>query len=333
MSHTVIVDAHGGDKAPREIIKGCVRAVKEYGANIILVGREAEIRDIAEQEKLSLAGITVYPTDDVISMEDDPVSIVRAHKNCSMAVGMRLLNEEEGDAFVSAGSTGALIVGAQLIIKNIHGIKRAALATVLPCEGGSYMLMDSGANAECKPEFLRDFAVMGSAYMSGIMNVPNPRVGLLSNGTEEHKGTDLTREAKPLIQESGVNFVGYVEGRDASLGKVDVLVTDGFSGNIYLKTIEGLGKMISNGMKRSFKKNPVRLLGAAIAAGALKEIKTQFDYKAYGGAPLLGIRKPVIKAHGTADERVIANTVRQAMQYLDGDVNGRIERALTEKGN
>ena len=328
MNDVIIVDAHGGDNAPAEIVKGCVRAVRDYGAKILLVGRENEIGEVAKREKLDLSGITIHPADDIITMEDDPVSVVRAHKNCSMAEGMRLLAAGEGGAFVSAGSTGALVVGSRLIVKNIRGIKRAALATVLPCEGGSYLLMDCGANSECKPTFLRDFAVMGSTYMNVIRKVHSPRVGLLCNGTEDHKGTDLTREAKELIASSGVNFVGYVEGRDAPLGAVDVLVTDGFSGNIYLKTVEGMGKMISNGLKKSLKKNPVRMLGAGIASGALNDFKKQMDYKEYGGAPLLGLNKPVIKAHGTADEKVIAITVRQAMDYLAGNVNERIEQSL-----
>ena len=330
MTDRIIVDAHGGDNAPLEVIKGCAKAVRDYGANILLVGRETEIRTLAEKEHISLENITIHHADDVITMEDDPVSVVRAHKDCSMAEGMRLLVASEGTAFVSAGSTGALVVGSRLIVKNIRGIKRAALATVLPSENGSYLLMDCGANSECKPEFLRDFAVMGSTYMNAIRHVASPRVGLLSNGTEDHKGTDLTREGKALIAAADVNFVGYVEGRDAPLGAVDVLVTDGFSGNVYLKTVEGMGKMISNGLKKSHKKNVVRLLGAGIASGALKEFKKQMDYKEYGGAPLLGLQKPVIKAHGTADEKVIAYTIRQAMEYVANDVNGRIERALSQ---
>lgn len=330
MNDRILVDAHGGDYAPLEIVKGCARAVKDCGAKITLIGREDEIRQAAQEAGVTLDGIDIRHTDDIITMEDDPVSIVRAHKNCSMAEGMRMLSEGQGGAFVSAGSTGAMVVGSRLIVKNIGGIKRAALASVLPCQGGAYLLLDCGANSECKPEFLRDFALMGSAYMSGIMGVEKPRIGLLCNGTEDHKGTDLTRAAKELIQQTDLNFIGYVEGRDAPLGMVDVLVTDGFTGNVYLKLSEGMGKMISNGLKKSMKQNPIRILGAGLASGALKDFKKQMDYKEYGGAPLLGLKHPVIKAHGTADEKVIVNTIRQAMAYLSGDVGGRIEKLLLQ---
>ena len=320
----IIVDAHGGDNAPREIVKGCVKAVKEYGASITLVGREDEIKKVASEEGLTLDNIEIVHTDDIITMEDDPVSVVRAHKNCSMAQGLKMLSASEGDAFISAGSTGALVVGSRMIVKNIKCIKRAPLATVLPSQTGAYMLLDCGANSECKSEYLRDFAIMGSVYMNGILGVDKPRVAVLSNGTEDHKGTDLTREAKELISGLALNFIGYVEGRDAPLGACDVLVTDGFTGNVYLKTVEGMGKMISSMLKKSLKQNVITMLGAGIASGGLKSLKKQLDYSEYGGAPLLGLNKPVIKAHGTADEKVIAKTIKQAMDYVSADIGGKI---------
>lgn len=330
MSYKIIVDAHGGDNAPLEIVKGCIRAYKDYGAEIILVGRENEIKEAAETAKVSLENIEIRHTDDVITMEDDPVSVVRKHKGCSMAEGLRMLSNGEGDAFISAGSTGALVVGSRMIVKNISGIKRAALAGILPGEKGVYMLLDCGANSECKPEFLRDFALMGSAYMSGVCKVENPRVGLLCNGTEEHKGTDLTREAKELISQTDLNFLGYIEGRDGPMGSCDVVVTDGFSGNIALKTCEGMGKLISSKIKKSFMKNIIRTIGIGIAYGGIKDIKKELDYSEYGGAPLLGLKKPVIKAHGTADAKVIAYTIKQAMDYIGGDVGGKIEKLISE---
>lgn len=330
MAYKIIVDAHGGDNAPLEVVKGCVRAIKDYGADIILVGRENEIKEAAKTAMLSLEGIEIRHTDDVITMEDDPVSVVRKHKGCSMAEGLRMVANGEGDAFVSAGSTGALVVGSRMIVKNINGIKRAALAGILPSDNGVYMLLDCGANSECKPEFLRDFALMGSVYMSGVCKVDNPRVGLLCNGTEEHKGTDLTREAKELISQTDLNFLGYIEGRDGPMGNCDVVVTDGFSGNVYLKTCEGMGKLISSKIKKCFMKNPLRMLGIGIAYGGIKDIKRQLDYSEYGGAPLLGLKKPVIKAHGTANDKVIAYTIKQAMDYIREDVNGRIEKLVGE---
>lgn len=326
----IVMDAHGGDHAPLEIVKGAALAAKEFDATLVLCGREAEIRAAAKEAGVSLDGMEIAPAEDVIGMEDDPVSILKEHAECSMARGLKMVAEGQGDAFLSAGSTGALVVGSRFFVKNMPGIKRAALAPILPSACGRYILADAGANVECRPDFLLKFAIMGSAYMSGILGVENPRVGLLCNGTEEGKGNKLTQEAYELLKAAPIHFVGNLEAREAPLGGCDVLVTDGFTGNIFLKLSEGMGKMVSNGLKTALKKNPVRLLGAALISGGLKEFKKSLDYKETGGAPLLGLRCPVIKAHGSSDAKAIYNAVRQAVHFVRNDVNGRIETMLQQ---
>lgn len=329
----IILDAMGGDNAPLEIIKGAVKAKKEFKEDIVLVGDENIIKKTAEENKLNISDFEIVHTQDVISMHDDPVSVIKEHKDSSMAKGLSMLAADQGDAFISAGSTGALMVGGRFIVKNIKGIRRAALAPVLPSINGNYMLIDSGANVECRADFLLKFAFMGSAYMSGIMGIENPRVGLLNNGTEETKGTDLQKEAYELLSKAPINFVGNIEARGGSLGECDVLVTDGFSGNIYLKTAEGMGKMVSAGLKKQLFKNPLRMIGTLFLAGGLSEFKKSVDYKNYGGAPLMGLNKPVIKAHGSSDATAIYSTIRQAIKYVNGDVTGKIRNLITEYKN
>ncbi len=326
----IILDAMGGDNAPLEIIKGAVKAKKDLKVDIILVGDKNIIEKTAQENKLKLTGFEIVHAEDVISMHDDPISVIKEHKESSMAKGLSMLAAGEGDAFVSAGSTGALMVGGRFIVKNIKGIRRGALAPVLPSITGNYMLIDSGANVECRADFLLKFALMGSAYMSGIMGIENPRVGLLNNGTEETKGTDLQKEAYALLSKAPINFVGNVEARGGSLGECDVLVTDGFTGNIYLKTAEGMGKMVSAGLKKQLLKNPLRMIGTLFLAGGLSAFKKSVDYKNYGGAPIMGLNKPVIKAHGSSDEKAIYCTIRQAVQYVNGDVTGKIKRLIEE---
>ena len=235
----VIVDAHGGDNAPLEVVKGAVLARDAYGVSIVLVGNEDEINRVAKEENLSLDGIEIVHTTDVISMNDIPKTILREHKECSMAVGLRLLADNGGDAFVSAGSTGALLMGATFLVKRIKGISRAALAAIIPSDKGPFMLLDSGANLDCRPDMLYQFARMGSLYMSLVIKKGEPAtVGLLNVGTEEHKGSDLQHETYAMLKDSDMSFVGNVEARDVPAGAADVIVADGFSGNVLLKTLE-----------------------------------------------------------------------------------------------
>ena len=257
----IIVDAFGGDNAPLEVIKGCAQAVQELGVQITLTGSESRIKKCAEENGISLDGIEIAHTDEVFDIHDEPSNIIKSGKNTSMALGMQLLADGNGDAFVSAGSTGALVMGATFIVKRIKGIKRVAPSPILPADKGSFLLIDAGANTECRPEMLVQFAVMGSAYMEKVMGVKSPKVGLLNIGGEETKGRDLEIETYKLLSSSGLNFIGNIEARDLPKGECQVVVTDGFTGNIVLKLYEVMGSFFSKKMKRRKSPFPRRASG------------------------------------------------------------------------
>ena len=319
----VIVDAFGGDNAPLEVIKGCARAVSELGVNVVLTGSRNKIEKCAAENGISLSGIEIEHTDDVFDIHEEPKEIIKSGSNSSMALGLRLLSEGKGDAFVSAGSTGALVMGATFIVKRIKGIKRVAPSPVMPADKGSFVLVDAGANTECRPEMLVQFAVMGSAYMEKVMGVKDPKVGLLNIGSEETKGRELEIAAYKLLEESGLNFVGNIEARDMPKGEVQVVVTDGFTGNIALKLYEGMGSFFSKKLKWIF--SGLGKIGAIVSLGKIKELRRQMDYKEVGGSALLGVKKPVIKAHGSSDATAFFNAVRQAKKIVGGNVIGEIE--------
>lgn len=319
----VIVDAFGGDNAPLEVLKGCERAVKELDVDILLTGSEAKIKACASQNGISLDRVEIAHTDEVFDIHEEPNQIIKSGKNTSMALGLQLLADGKGDAFVSAGSTGALVMGATFIVKRIKGIKRVAPSPVMPGDKGSFLLADAGANTECRPEMLVQFAIMGSAYMEKVMGVSNPKVGLLNIGAEETKGRDLEIETYKLLEKSGLNFVGNIEARDMPKGECQVVVTDGFTGNIALKLYEGMGSFFAKKLKWIF--SGAGTLGALFSFGKIKAFKKQMDYKEVGGSALLGVRKPVIKAHGSSDGTAFFNAVRQAKRCVDGDVTGVIE--------
>lgn len=323
MDMRVIVDAFGGDNAPLEVIKGCARAVSELGVNVVLTGSRNKIEKCAAENGISLSGIEIEHTDDVFDIHEEPKEIIKSGSNSSMALGLRLLSEGKGDAFVSAGSTGALVMGATFIVKRIKGIKRVAPSPVMPADKGSFVLVDAGANTECRPEMLVQFAVMGSAYMEKVMGVKDPKVGLLNIGSEETKGRELEIAAYKLLEESGLNFVGNIEARDMPNGEVQVVVTDGFTGNIALKLYEGMGSFFSKKLKWIF--SGLGKIGAIVSLGKIKELRRQMDYKEVGGSALLGVKKPVIKAHGSSDATAFFNAVRQAKKIVDGNVIGEIE--------
>jgi glycerol-3-phosphate acyltransferase PlsX len=261
-------------------------------------------------------------------MHDDPVSLLKAKSESSMAVAFKLLKEGRGDAFVSGGSTGAIVVGANFIVKRLKGIKRAGLATVIPTINGCYLLMDAGANLDCKPETLQYFGIMGSIYMNKVMGVQNPKVGLINVGTEDTKGGELQKEAYALLQQSPINFTGNVEARAIPAGEVDVAVADGFTGNIVLKLTEGLGSMFSKKIKGMF--TGAGKLAALLLMGKIKDFKKSMDYTEYGGAPLLGTAMPVIKAHGSSNGYAFKNAIRQARDFVQGGVNDAIRDAIAE---
>lgn len=323
LASKIIVDAFGGDNAPLEVIKGCERAVRELGVSIILTGSEEKIKKCAAENGLSLSGIEIVHTDDVFDIHEEPKEIMKSGKNSSMALGLTLLAEGKGDAFVSAGSTGALVMGATFIVKRIKGIKRIAPSPILPGDKGSFILLDAGANTECRPEMLVQFAVMGSAYMEKVMGVKSPKVGLLNIGSEETKGRELEIEAYKLLEKSGLNFAGNIEARDLPKGEVQVVVTDGFTGNIVLKLYEGMGSFFAKKVKWIF--SGAGKLGAIFSLGKIKAFRKQMDYKEVGGSALLGVRKPVIKAHGSSDGTAFFNAVRQAKKCVEGNVAGVTE--------
>ncbi len=319
----VIVDAMGGDNAPLEIVKGCAAAVGELGVEILLYGDRDKLDGIFDGTGLSREGITGIHAPDVIEMEDDPGISIRSKKNSSMVMALTALAAGEGDAFVTAGSTGAALAGATLIVKRIKGVKRAALAPLLPGKKGPVLLIDCGANVECKPEYLEQFGVMGSVYMDKIVGVKNPRVGLINIGTEPTKGGDLQREAHRLLGESKANFVGNIEPREIMMGACDVAVADGFTGNVVLKTIEGMAKFFTSALKDLFYESLVTKLSALGVKKGLARFKKTMDYKETGGAPFIGVSKPVIKAHGSSDARSFCSAIRQAKIYAE---SGMIEQ-------
>ena len=328
----IIVDAFGGDNAPVEILKGAAKAVAAYGCDIVLTGDEEKIRQAAAENEISLERMEIVHASDVMTMEDHPKSILREHKDCSMAVALRLLAEGKGDAVVSAGSTGALLMGGTFIVKRIKGVSRPALAPVMPSDDKPFMLIDCGANADCRPEMLVQFAHMGSIYMSHMYpREGGPRVGLLNVGTEDTKGGELQLATFPLLKESGLNFIGNVEARDVPAGVADVVVADGFSGNVLLKTLEGTVDMLMKNLKQSFMSSLRTKIGAMLVMPGLRVLKKKLSTSEYGGAVLLGVNKPVIKAHGNSKADGFCSAIRIASEFAASDAIAQIEAAVAKK--
>ena len=317
----IIVDAMGGDNAPHAPVRGALEAVKEYGVEVVLVGKGEEILSVLHEDGMAEvpAGIEICHASEVVEMCDNPATAFKDKKDSSLTVGLNLLKDGSGDAFVSAGSTGALLAGATLVTKRIKGIRRAAMAPVVPTGSGGAVLVDCGATAECTPEFLLQFAFMGSYYAERVLGRPEPKVGLLNIGAEPSKGTDLQREAYVLLKKAGdegrINFVGNVEAREAVEGSVDVIVSDGYSGNIFLKTMEGAGLFLGREIKKMFLKSLKTKIAALLVKDELKAFKKLMDAGEVGGTALMGISKPVIKAHGSSDARAIKNAIRQAVEF------------------
>lgn len=326
----IILDAMSGDYAPNEILKGAVQARDEFGSELVLVGRKEVILRVAEEEGLSLDDIAIVDARDVVTMEDSPMVVLREKKNSSMSVGLRLLSEGQGDAFVSAGNTGALTVGSTLLLHRVPYIARAGIATIMPLRN-PVLLMDSGASPEVNAKDLLQFAKMGSICMERIYLVENPRVGLLNNGAEHNKGRPVQIEAYELLSQSGLNFVGNVEGKDLPFNVCDVVVTDGFTGNILLKFLEGMGRFMLLTLKDMFYANTKSKISAFMMKEQVQDLKTRFDAAEYGGAPLLGISKPVIKAHGSSNARAVKNAIRQAESFVRTGVVEDIARFAFEE--
>ncbi|MEA4932830.1 MAG: phosphate acyltransferase PlsX [Lawsonibacter sp.] len=322
----IIVDAMGGDNAPQAPVMGALQANKEYGVSVTLVGRGEEILKVLEENNIKdlPVGVEIAHASEVVEMCDNPATAFREKRDSSLTVGLNLLKSGEGDAFVSAGSTGALLAGATLVVKRIHGIRRAALAPVIPTAGGGAVLIDCGANAECPPEYLLQFAYMGSYYAEHVLGRPEPKVGLLNIGVEPSKGTSLQTAVYPMLKAAGeagrINFVGNVEAREAMEGAADVIVADGYSGNIFLKSMEGTALYLVKELKGIFKQNFITKLAAVMVSGGLKHLKKLLSSSEVGGTALVGISKPVIKAHGSSDAYAIQNAIRQAKQYVSSGI-------------
>lgn len=331
----IIIDAMGGDNAPLEIVKGALSAQKRFGVDIVLTGDEAAIRRAARSCGYDAlpAAVTVVPTAETVEMCDDPSTVFRRKKNTSMGVGLTMLREGEGDALVSAGSTGALLTGATLITKRVRGIRRAAMAPVIPTTTGSAVLIDCGANAECTPEYLLQFAYLGNFYAKRVLGVAEPRVGLLNIGSEDSKGTALQKETLALLKKADADghlrFIGNIEAKEAIKGGCDVIVCDGFSGNVLLKTMEGVGSFAGTALKNIFKKNLLTKLAAALVLPGLNDFKAKLDPNKVGGTAFIGISKPVIKAHGASNAEAIENAVGQAVAFarsgLIADIEANVE--------
>lgn len=338
----VIVDAMGGDNAPQSNVQGALNAIKEYGVDVVLTGDGKILLECLKSlgvENLP-KGLEIVHAGEIITMEDDPATAFRRKKDSSLTVGLELLNEGAGDAFVSAGSTGALLSAATLLTKRVKGIRRAALAPVVPTGNGGAVLIDCGANAECTPEYLLQFAYMGSFYAQRVLGRKEPKVGLLNIGAEPTKGTKLQKETYLLLEEAGrsgeIHFAGNVEAREAVEGAVDVIVADGYSGNIFLKTVEGAGLFLGRQMKGMFKKNLITKLAAVLVKDGIREFKALLDADRVGGTALIGISKPVIKAHGSSNAVAIQNAIRQgftlAQSGLIDDITAQVGHMTPEKG-
>ena len=334
----IILDAMGGDYAPEAPVLGAIDAAKDFGTQITLVGRGEEILGVLKKHNIETLpeGVEIANADDVVDMHDDPANVIRKRKNSSMVVGLRMLSEGQGDAFVSAGSTGALLSGATLIVKRVKGIRRAAMAPSMPTKAGTKVIIcDCGANAECTPEFLLQFGIVASLYAKKTLGVANPRVGLLNIGAEDSKGTQLQKDAYALLtkaHEQGlVNFVGNVEARGVPLGEVDVVVCDGFNGNVLIKTIEGTAMFFGSMMKHKiFKRSVMSKVGYLFCKKGVDEVMKMMDSREIGGTQFLGIKQPVIKCHGNSDRLAFRNGVRQAIQAAQGNFSDELEQALAQ---
>ena len=323
----ILLDAMGGDNAPDAVIKGAVKAAKEIESDIVLIGNEEiinqKVKEFFDKDSISelTSKITIKHTTEQIEMEDIPTVAIKHKKDSSMVVGFKMLKEGEGDVFISAGNSGALLTGATLLVGRIKGIDRPAIAPMLPAYKKSFMLMDAGANTNCKPLNLVQFAQMSTIYLKNTFGIENPKVGLLNIGTEETKGNDLVKETYNLLKENaeeyGVNFIGNIEGRDCFSGEVDAVITDGFTGNVFLKTTEGLGKLVKRNLTESLKRNILTTLCSIPCLPAIKRFAKTMDYKEYGGALFLGVKKPVVKAHGSSDEYLFYFTLKQAQKFVE----------------
>ncbi|PYJ62327.1 MAG: phosphate acyltransferase PlsX [Verrucomicrobia bacterium] len=326
----IVVDVMGGDHGCEVVIEGVKIALHACNkiSGLCLVGDEAQIRAAMTEARLQDDRVEIVHTTEVLTMEDKPLDVLRKKKDCSMARALELVKQGQGDAMISRGNTGGLVAAATVKLRPLENVERPAIATVLPTPQKYFLLLDAGANSECRPLHLAQFAIMGSVYSREILGNANPRVGILSNGKEEMKGNDLTREAAELCRQLDLNFLGYVEGHDLFEDHVDVVVSDGFIGNIVLKTCESMGKAIRVMLETELTRNPLRKFGAALAYGGLRSIKRRMNADNYGGAPLLGLNGTVIKAHGSARALAIKNAIRVGTETIQHSINRLITQEI-----
>ncbi|MDR1537239.1 MAG: phosphate acyltransferase PlsX [Clostridiales bacterium] len=326
---SIAIDAMGGDNAPGEIVKGAIDALKGNDIKILLAGKEHAIREELEKYSYDAGRVAIIDASEVITNDEAPATAIRQKKNSSVALGLLAVKEGRASSFVSAGPTGAILTGATVIIGRIKGIERPALGALLPNAKGFSFLIDSGANVDSKPSYLLQFAKMGSIYMENVVGIQNPRVGLLNIGAEKEKGNALVKEAYELIERSGVNFIGNIEARDVPMGGADVVVADGFAGNVVLKHTEGLAKALMMMIKKELMSSFASKIGAALASGAFKNLRKSFDYTEIGGAPFLGLKGLVVKAHGESNARAIEMAVRSCISFSEKELARRIEESLS----
>ena len=338
----ILFDVMGGDNAPDANIKAAVKAIDEVKAEIVLIGKESIINEKIKEffGKNNVSEISdrlkIVNAEEEITMEDTPTKAIKSKKDSSMVIGFNMLKNDEGDVFVSAGNSGALLAGATLLVGRIKGIDRPGLAGMLPAFESKFLLMDAGANTNCQPINIVQFAQMAAIYMKNTYGIEKPKVGLLNNGTEEHKGNDLMKESYQLLkansEQMGFEFYGNIEGREVFAGEVDVVVTDGFTGNIFLKTTEGVGKMVKRNLYKEAKRNLLSKLSVVTALPMLKRFGKSMDYKEYGGAPFLGVKKPVVKAHGSSDEKLFLYTLKQAEMFVEAKAVDKIVDEYSKMG-
>ena len=328
----IIIDAMGGDNAPEALVKGAIQAREEYGIDITLVGDMEKITKVIKDEGNDFKQFEIIHTTEVIDNNESPTMAIRKKKDSSMVVGMKMMKEGKGDAFISAGSTGAILAGGIFIVGRIKGIDRPALAPVIPGKKGPFMLIDVGANAECKTQNILQFGIMGDIYSKKVLNKDKPSVGLVNIGAEEEKGTEFTKESFKLLKESSLNFIGNIEGREIPAGEVDVVVCDGFTGNVILKVFEGMTQTIFDVLKSEIMSSTRTKLGGLLLKPVFRTFKKKYDYTEHGGAILLGLNGAVIKAHGSSNPKAVKNAIRQAVNCVKGGVVESI-REEVEKSN
>lgn len=327
----ILVDAFGGDNAPLEVIKGCILSLKENpGITIAMVGNKIEVEKCANENGLDISSFEMFDAECAITMEDDPREVFKGKKNSSMAEGLRLVADGEADAFVSAGNSGALVLGSHRYVKEINGIERIAFAPIMPTSKGPFILIDGGAYVSVMAETLRKYGIMGSVYMESILGVKNPRVGLANVGTEDHKGDALRHEAFKLLKETDINFIGNIEARDIPAGVADVVVADGFTGNVIAKMYEGAAKELFGKIKGVFYKNLRTKLAALLVKKEMNELKKYFDYNRYGGAVVMGVKKPVLKTHGSANAVAVSAVIRAAADFAASGAIEIMEKKIAE---